>query len=611
MKITFVILAATIALFVINRLRPDLVALLSLISLYIAGVVDLKQAFSGFSDSVVVMVAGLFVVSEGLTATRVTAWMGQRLFTLAGRSELRLMALVIGFTAFLSAFISNTGTTAILMPVVIAAAWRIGSYPSRLLLPMAFAANLGGMLTLIGTPPNIVVTDYLAGAGLEPFGFFEFTVIGLPVLMLVTLFITTIGRKILPVHASVARVPDLDSSVGDLAGSYSLKGYLYRLRVGPDSPLSGKSLKETRFGGDFGVNVLSIERPVRSFGRTLMRKIVPEPRTIIEAGDWLVANGNGTDIDRAVSHFCLEIDFENPIDENIPALLLNSEAGLAEIIIAPRSEYAGQTLEESRFSEKNKLQVVSIRRNGRVLPDRKSRIRFGDSLLVRGTWAAVEKIRSEERNFVVVGNPEIMARQVVELTPKSVVAVVMLAAMVVLMASGVLPPAVAVLCAAAGMVLTGCVSMDRAYGSIGWQTVMILAALLPMGSALQTTGGALFIADGLVKSVGALGNLPLLACIYLLTAGLSQVISNTATAVLMSPIVLQSCASLGVSPYPFLMMVALGASSAFLTPISTPVNTLVFGPGGYSFGDYAKNGFPLLVIALAAGLVLIPWVWPF
>ncbi len=611
MKITFVILAATIALFVINRLRPDLVALLSLISLYIAGVVDLKQAFSGFSDSVVVMVAGLFVVSEGLTATRVTAWMGQRLFTLAGRSELRLMVLVIGFTAFLSAFISNTGTTAILMPVVIAAAWRIGSYPSRLLLPMAFAANLGGMLTLIGTPPNIVVTDYLAGAGLEPFGFFEFTVIGLPVLMLVTLFITTIGRRVLPAHTSVARIPDLDSSVSDLAGSYSLKGYLYRLRVGSDSLLSGKSLKETRFGGDYGVNVLSIERPVRSFGRTLMRKIVPEPRTVIEAGDWLVANGNGTDIDRAVSHFRLEMDSQNPINENIPALLLNSEAGLAEIIIAPRSEYAGQTLEESRFSEKNKLQVVSIRRNGRVLPDRKSRIRFGDSLLVRGTWAAVEKIRSEERNFVVVGNPEIMARQVVELTPKSVVAVVMLAAMVAAMASGVLPPAVAVLCAAAGMVLTGCVPMDRAYGSIGWQTVMILAALLPMGSALQTTGGALFIADGLVKSIGALGNLPLLACIYLLTAGLSQVISNTATAVLMSPIVLQSCASLGVSPYPFMMMVALGASSAFLTPISTPVNTLVFGPGGYSFGDYAKNGFPLLVIAMAAGLVLIPWIWPF
>ena len=611
MKITFVILAATIVLFVINRLRPDLVALLSLISLYIAGVVDLKQAFSGFSDSVVVMVAGLFVVSEGLTATRVTAWMGQRLFTLAGSSELRLMVLVIGFTAFLSAFISNTGTTAILMPVVIAAAWRIGSYPSRLLLPMAFAANLGGMLTLIGTPPNIVVTDYLAGAGLEPFGFFEFTVIGLPVLMLLTLFIATIGRRVLPVHASVARVPDLDSSVGDLAGSYSLKGYLYRLRVGSDSPLSGKSLKETRFGGDYGVNVLSIERPVRSFGRTLMRKVVPEPRTVIEAGDWLVTNGNGTDIDRAVSHFRLEIDSKNPIDENIPALLLNSEAGLAEIIIAPRSEYAGQTLEESRFSEKNKLQVVSIRRNGRVLPDRKSRIRFGDSLLVRGTWAAVEKIRGEERNFVVVGNPEIMARQVVELTPKSFAAVVILAAMVAAMASGVLPPAVAVLCAAAGMVLTGCVPMDRAYGSIGWQTVMILAALLPMGSALQTTGGALFIADGLVKSIGALGNLPLLACIYLLTAGLSQVISNTATAVLMSPIVLQSCVSLGVSPYPFMMMVALGASSAFLTPISTPVNTLVFGPGGYSFGDYAKNGFPLLVIAMAAGLVLIPWIWPF
>ncbi len=611
MKITFVILAATIALFVINRLRPDLVALLSLISLYLAGVVDLKQAFSGFSDSVVVMVAGLFVVSEGLTSTRVTAWMGQRLFSLAGRSELRLMVLVIGSTAFLSAFISNTGTTAILMPVVIAAAWRIGSYPSRLLLPMAFAANLGGMLTLIGTPPNIVVTDYLAGAGLAPFGFFEFTVIGLPVLILLTLFITTIGRRILPVHASVARIPDLDSSIGYLAGSYSLKGYLYRLRVGPDSLLSGKSLKETQFGGDYGVNVLSIERPVRSFGRTLMRKIVPEPRTIIEAGDWLVANGNGTDIDRAVSHFCLEMDFQNPIDENIPALLLNSEAGLAEIIIAPRSEYAGQTLEESRFSEKNKLQVVSIRRNGRVLPDRKSRIRFGDSLLVRGTWAAVEKIRGEERNFVVVGNPEIMARQVVELTPKSVVAVVMLAAMVAAMASGVLPPAVAVLCAAAGMVLTGCVPMDRAYGSIGWQTVMILAALLPMGSALQTTGGALFIADGLVKSIGALGNLPLLACIYMLTAGLSQVISNTATAVLMSPIVLQSCASLGVSPYPFMMMVALGASSAFLTPISTPVNTLVFGPGGYSFGDYAKNGFPLLVIAMAAGLILIPWIWPF
>lgn len=611
METTFIILSATIVLFVINKLRADLVALLSLLSLFLFGILDARQALAGFADNVVIMVAGLFVVSEGLTRTRVTAWMGQKLFGLAGTSELRLLVFVMGFTALLSAFISNTGTTAILMPVVVAAAWRIGSFPSRLLLPMAFAANLGGMLTLIGTAPNIVVADALTGADLEPFGFFDFTLIGLPVIICVCLFIATVGRKLVPSYSEVSRLPDLDSSMKGISKSYSLHSKLYRICVTPQSALAEKSIKELHIGRDYGVIILSIERDSRGTSSGKPRKIIPEAQTVIEKGDHLIVKAAQENLEMFARQFGLDVQKETPLTEDITSLLLTSEAGIAEIIIAPRSDYAGQTLTESRFSEKYKLRVMSIKRSGKVLPRSDTPLEFGDCLLVRGTWGAVEKMRKEDTNFVVVGNPEIIARQVVDLTPRSFVAIAILGSMVALMASGILPPAMAVLSAAAAMALTGCVTLDDAYRSIGWQTVIILAAMLPMGTALETTGGASFLADGIVNTVGTLGPLVLMASIYLLTAGLSQVISNTATAVLMSPIVIQTSMTLDVSPYPFLMMVALGASSAFLTPISTPVNTLVLGPGGYAFKDYAKLGFPLLIIALTLGLLLIPLIWPF
>ncbi|MCB0003923.1 MAG: SLC13 family permease, partial [Anaerolineae bacterium] len=606
MILTFAILGLTIALFIFSRLRADLVALLSLLALFATGILTSKQALSGFADSTVIMVAALFVVGEGLSRTGITAWLGQFFMRQAGDSDLRLMVVVMLGTAVLSAFLSNTGTVAMLLPAVVAASWRIGGLPSRFLLPMAIAANLGGLMTLIGSPPNIVVSDTLVAAGFASFGFFEFAIIGIPLTLAAAAFVLLFGRKLLPSHQTSDRPVDLDQSMGRLSESYRLTGKLFRVRVRNASSLVGKTLADAALGRDFGVTVLDVfqeadpdEQPASRRDRRrhgLQERLdwlqadegrLPSADTVIRAQDMLLVKGDPNAVTDLTERFNVGVQPVDPSHERLSDLLLSQEVGVAEVILTPRSRYSGQTVAESQIGDTYQVQVITVRRGDSLLPRKSTQLQFGDSLLVRGKWENIERIGKETDNFVVVGEPQAMARQVIDLTPRSLIAVLTLLGMVALMLFNVMPTVMAVLLAAAVMVITGCVTPDGAYRAINWQTVILIAAMLPMSIALEITGGAELIANGLISTLGTVGPLAMLAGAFLLTTGFSQVMSNTATTVLVAPIVLQAALGLGIAPQPMLMMVAVGAGAAFLTPIASPTNTLVLAPGGYSWGDYA------------------------
>ena len=631
MVLTFAILGITIIFFVIGRLRSDLVALLSLLALFLTGTVTVDEALGGFSDSTVIMIAALFVVGEGLSRTGVTAWLGERMLALAGNSMVRLLVVMMVGTALLSAFISNTGTVATLMPAVTSAAWRIGSVPSKFLMPLAFSANTGGLLTLTGTPPNIIINDTLTGAGFEGFGYFEFALIGLPLLVAAILYMLIAGQRLLPARKSRERPADLAETMTELAQDYTLEGNLYWLRVRYGSRLVGRSLAESGLGRDYQVSVLRIERPEGSKNTSVTRvgqstgvvrqhierlhpeqnDPVPSADTIIQTKDVLLVSGSTNNIDKIMVRYNLGVQRADGEDSLWSDMLLSHEIGVAEVLLTPRSAYIGRRINDGNFANKYNVRVLKIRRQDKQLERIDVPLKFGDALLVRGRWPDIELIRNEARNFVIVGSPEEMSRQVVELSTQAVIATLSLIGMVILMVSGLVPTVIAASMAAIVMVLGGCLTMGQAYRSISWGSVVLIAAMIPMSTALQSTGGAEFLANGLVNSLGSIGPLALMGGIFVLTTAFSQVINNSATTILVAPIVLQAATDLGVSPYPLLMIVAVSASTAFLTPIGTTTNLMVTTPGEYNFNDFVRVGLPLALIFLVISLILVPLIWPF
>jgi di/tricarboxylate transporter len=631
MTITFAILGVTILLFIHGKLRSDLVALMSLLALFLAEVLTAEQTLAGFSDATVILIAALFIVGEGLSRTGVTAWMGNQVLLLAGKSKVRLLVVLMLGTAVLSAFISNTGTVATLLPAVVSAAWRIGSVPSKFLMPLAFAANTGGLLTLTGTPPNIVVANALDSAGYQPFAYFEYAYIGLPLLLCTVAYMSLIGRKLLPSRNADQRPVDLSQSIGEFATTFGLKEDLFYLRVRLASPLVGKTLEEAALGRDYNVTVLRIDRgrgpeagDPQNGGRLhrireQLEHLQPEPvtapvpgaSTVIHSQDRLLVKGSRADVRRLSIGYNLGMQVVDEDSDTLSQELLSTEIGVAEVLLTLRSQYIGRSLAEVRFADKFRVQVLGIWRGDKAIMGPDVKLKFGDMLLVRGRWDDIDLLRNESRNFVVVGSPEALSRQVVELSPRSFVAILILAGMVTMMVTNIVPTVIAALIAAVAMVLSGCLSMGQVYRSIGWQSVVLIAAMIPMSTALQVTGGAELIASGLVSSVGAISPLALLAGIFLLTASFSQVINNTATSVLVAPIVLQASLEMGISPYPLLMTVAVSASTAFLTPIGTTTNLMVLTAGGYKFTDYIKVGGPLVLLFLLLSTLLIPLIWPF
>jgi len=518
MTFTFAVLGVTIVLFIFSRWPADLVALCSLLALFIGGILSLDQALSGFASPTVIMIAALFIVGEGLSRTGVTAWLGQKMLSLAGSSKIRLLVVIMAGTALLSAFISNTGTVATLMPAVTSVAWRVGSVPAKFLMPMAFAANSGGLLTLTGTSPNIIVNDVLTAAGEQPFGYFEFALIGLP--LLIAVYMVVIGRRLLPSRKAEERPQELTESMGELAEDYVLPGNIYQLRVRNGSGLIGQTLEQSRLGRDYGVSVLSLRRDgglesaqsgldrSRLLVREGIERIqsdqsdeVPGPETVVKVNDILLVKATSDALQKLMLRFNVAVQPSDTEKEDLTSDLISHEIGLAEVVIAPRSAYRRRTVAQGHFADKYRVQVLSLRRRDQTLDLKNRRLAVGDALLVRGTWEDIELLKNERRNFVVVGSPEEMARQVVELSPQAIIAVLALVGMIILMVTGIVPVVIAALLAAVVMILGKCLSMPQAYRTISWNSVVLIASMIPMSIALQETGGAEFIANGLIDSL--------------------------------------------------------------------------------------------------------------
>jgi len=626
--IAFGVLGATILLFLSDRLRLDLVGLMALLTLTLTGILEPSEAFAGFGDDLVLIIAGLFVVGAGLLRTGVAAAMGQVLGRLAGTRPTRLLVVTMVLVALLSAVMSSTGTVAIFLPVVIGLARRSGVAPSKLLIPLAFASLLGGMLTLIGTPPNIVVSRELQARGLEPFGFFEFTPIGLVMLAIGIVFMAILGRRLLPQRTSPLGSGAESISLAELARAYGLQDRIWRVRLGEGSGLAGRTPAETRLREAYGVTVLDVvEHPsrLRDLVRPESLRDAVDPSKLLDAihpskllgdeeevdpgaslhpGVELVLLGEGT----AVRRLCREQELEALQDVGE----LPHSSAFAEVLLTPRSRLVGRTLRGSRFRQQYHLTVLSLLRLGRPVagPLGDERLRFGDTLLVQGGRDELETLREETRDFVVVAGGSGEAGSGIRIGARGWTSVGILVAMLVLMTAGWVPAAVAVLLAAVAMVLSRCLTMREAYRSINWEAVVLIAAMLPVATALTKTGGMELVVGGITSSLGQLGPVAVMAGLFVLTSVFSQFISNTATTVLVAPIAFEAAVLMDASPRAFLITVAIAASTAFATPIATPVNTLVMTPGGYRFTDYGKVGIGLQLLIGIATLLLAPLLFP-
>ena len=621
------ILLGTILLFVSERLRLDVVALMALLGLTITGILTPEEALAGFADPVVLMIAALFVVGDGLFQTGVARAMGRLPAKLAGDSEVRLIVVIMILVALLSGVMSSTGTVAVMLPVVMGLAWARDISPSKLLIPLSVASLLGGMLTLIGTAPNIVVSQHLESLGREGFGMFAFTPVGLAMVVAGVAFMALVGRRFLPDRPSPSRpAASADApTLSDLADDWELALTLFRVRIDPGSALVGSTLGDAELPARFGVTVTEILEGSQEERKRRPRRVPTLPKrsgagggdegvvvpalatTTLAAGQVLVLQGSPDGVHRMVARLGVRL-----LDEGVEGDPTAPDTGMAEILLAPRARLLGRTLKEIRFRDRYQLGVVGIKRLGNLIPGdiRDVPLRFGDTLLVTGPWEKIRLLERERRDFIVAMAPREMPDALAPLK-RAPVAVAIMLGMMALLTLGVVPAVTAVLLAAVAMVLTGCVTVEDAYRSVNWESVVLIAGILPMATALEKTGGMDWLVEVMSGVMEGAGPLLLLAAIFILTSALSQVISNTATAVLLAPIASSLALGIGARPEPFLMTLAVAASTAFATPVASPVNTLVLGPGGYRFGDFFKVGVLLQLLVLAVTVVLVPLLFPF
>jgi di/tricarboxylate transporter len=598
------LLGAAIVMFIVNRPRMDAVGLLMIALLPLTGVLTANEAIAGFADPSVVLLALLFVVGEGLVRTGTAQRIGDLLNARAGGSETRLLVLLMVACAGLGAFMSSTAVVAIFIPIVLRICQNTGAAPSSLMMPLSVAALISGMMTLVATAPNLVVSSELVRQGHAGFSFFAFTPFGVPVLVL-AVFYMLFARRLLkdrrPPGTGGRRAP----SLRDWATTYGLAGRAFRERVSADSPLVDKRLD----GFDMreqGVNLLAIERSHR-FGTELLR---PVAGTVIEAGDVLLMDVRVTP--ERIAELRREFGVTTlPLEDGGYFFERSQDIGMVEAIVPPDSPLVGSTVLQARVRAEYGLTVVGLRHRseaaGADLLEQK--LKPGDTLLLTGFWNDIRRLQADGRDLVVLNLPAENA-EVLPAAGRAPQAVAILALTVGLMISGWVSNVHAALIGCLLMGLFGCVDLNSAYRSISWKSIVLIVGMLPFSIALQRTGGVDLAADAVVALAGEASPRMLLGVIFVITAMLGLFISNTATAVLMAPVALAIAKEIGASPYPFAMTVALAASAAFMTPVSSPVNTLVVGPGNYSFGDFIKVGVPFTLVVLVVTVLLVPVVLP-
>ena len=585
MTATLTILAITIILFVNGRIRADIVALCALAAMLLLGILTPEEALAGFSSTVVIMMVGLFVVGGAILQTGLAKAASQKIMKLAAGSDIRMFLLVVTVTAVIGAFISNTGTVALMMPIVVSMAAQANMRPGRLLMPLAFASSLGGMLTLIGTPPNLVIQQALTGAGYQPLGFFSFFPVGIICIIIGIIVMMPLTKLFLYKKKGKATgKAGGGKTLDELVDEYQLSNGLRRYMVKEQSGVRNKTVAELNLRGRYGLSIIEIrsESTDRSGLIRNVRQSLAGPDSILSAGDIIYLMGDTAVMDNfAKSNGLKRLDNNNMDFYDI---------GIAEIVLIPTSRLIGTMLKNSGFRERYDINVLGIKRSGNYimtgLPEEK--LMSGDVLLVQGKWSNISRLDEQETDWVVLGQPEEQARQVT-LNYRAPVIV-----------AGLL------------MVLCGCFrNVEAAYKTINWESIVLIAAMMPMSVALEKTGTSAMISHSLVSSLGSMSPTVLLAGIYFTTSLLTMFISNTATAVLMAPIAMTSAIEIGASPYPFLFAVTLGASMCFASPFSTPPNALVMHAGEYTFSDYVKVGLPLQIVMGVVMTFVLPLLFPF
>jgi di/tricarboxylate transporter len=598
--IVFGIIAALVALFIWDRLPVIVVCMLCALALYATGILTLQQSFAGFGDPAVMFIATLFVVSAGLEMSGVTVWAGQVLIRQSGESRTRLIVLMMLFVGVLSALISVNGAVAALLPVIVVMAMRLGRPPSQLLMPLVFGAHAGSMLMLTGTPVNVLISDASVDAGQGGFGYFEFALIGIPAVAGCIFIVVFFGERLLPHRTSKSLPPDLSQHARTLIDQFKLGEDILQFDVLPTSFLVGTPRRALDFTSRPGVTLVTLHDADH----------LPVRRDLVEAGDILILRGDSSAaVDLAAELGLHERDSAVLAGGGIALTLFNRRSGLAEVVVPPRSELIGERFFPGMVTESGDLVVLGIQRQGQDLEPGEV-LAQGDTMLLQGSWAALDK-RLEPSEVIVVNAPEDVRRQAVAMGEGSRTMVIILAAMVLMLATGIVPPAVAGLIAAGAVLLSGILNVEQLYRSINWTTVILVGAMMPLSTAMELTGAAQLLADGIVYFVGPLGPQALLAGLFILTAVLGQLISNTATALIIIPISIVAANQMGLSPQPVLMCVGLAAAGAFLTPVATPTNLMVMEPGDYRFGDYWKLGLPMLLWFFVLAVFVVPLIWRF
>lgn len=592
---TAIVIVATIALFTWNRLPVIVVAIGAALALWASGVVSLDQAFAGFGDRAALFVASLFIISAALDKTGVTAWAGQYLIAKAGSGQARLLIIIMVAAGCLSALISGSGAVAALMPVAVMAAIRLRQSPAQLLMPLAFASHAGSNLLLTGAPKNILVSEALEDAGLDGFGFAEFALVGLPLLAGTVAIILLLGRRLLPRESSARLPADFSRHAQTLVEHYGLSDGVFRLRVRATSGYVGVAPEGIDVASDGRLSLMAVQAGASG---------LPSRAAAVSEGDYLLVRGDAEAVARLAAEMHLALR-----EDGAETGLFSRRSGLAEVVIPPRSALIGRALFPGMVTDSGDLVVLAVQRAG-VDIEPGDTLLAGDTLLLEGSWEALD-LRLDDPDVLVVNSPDLVRRQAVPMGAGAGVALAVLAALVTMLATGIVPPAVAGLLSAGALIFARIMTVEQAYRAINWTTVILIAAMMPLSTAMVQSGAAKVVADHLVTLTGGAGPIVFLAGLFLLTASLGQVMSNTATTMLVIPIAMAAAAGMGVSPRPVLMSLCIAGSASFLTPIATATNMMVMGPGGYSFNSYWKLGLPLMVWFFVMAVFYVPLVWRF
>ena len=608
-NITLATLLVASFFFMRGKVRSDLVAVCALLILALTGVLTPTEALAGFSNSVVIMMIGLFVVGAGIFRTGLAKMISSKILQTAGQNENKLFILVMLVTASIGAFVSNTGTVAVMMPIIVSMAASANISPRRYLMPLAFASSMG-MFTLISTPPNLVIQNALVDAGYEALSFFSFAPIGFIALGIGVVVLFFLSKLLVSKSDSSSGKKKEGKSLVELAQEYQLQQQSYKVEVKSDSPLLNKTLAELKIASAYDISISKIIR--KNCNSRFRKKFVEEvagPKSVILKDDVLYCLGDIENIERFVSDNDLHL--EKKTDETPFAGF--QESGIAEVFIMPNSRLINRTIFEISFREEYNVNVLGIQRQNeyKMRDIKDTKLHSGDALLIQGTWKDLANLDNRQDDLVLVGQPLKEAAKVT-LDQNAPIAAGIMILMVLAMVLEILPSVIAIMLAAVLMVVTGCLrNMEEAYNSINWESVVLIGAMLPMATAFQNTGVDTLISGSLVNHLGDMGPYALLAGIYFCTSLLTMFISNTATAVLFTPIALKAAEGMGISPYPFLFAVAVAASMCFASPFSTPPNALVMTAGRYTFMDYMKVGLPLQVIMGIIMILALPLLFPF